>query len=191
MGNFAIMRWGKIKFDGVSNAEYHQRTELHKNCEHPELREQNFTFRQFEDETLRQTTKRLMAAQQERTGRAVRKDAISAKGTPRIAEIASAGGKQKRHQEKLDAQVEDLQKDVATLTGRKEILTTEIADLQKATEEEKIRYLNLKADSEKLSGEIAMKRRELTEYVFSDRNSVPEVPRGTLHLGEADDILDL
>ena len=34
-------------------------------------------------------------------------------------------------------------------------------------------------------------RRELTEYVFSDRNSVPEVPRGTLHLGEADDILDL
>lgn len=53
MGNFAIMRWGKIKFDGVSNAEYHQRTELHKNCEHPELREQNFTFRQFEDETLR------------------------------------------------------------------------------------------------------------------------------------------
>ena len=75
MGNFAIMRWGKIKFDGVSNAEYHQRTELHKNCEHPELREQNFTFRQFEDETLRQTTKRLMAAQQERTGRAVRKDA--------------------------------------------------------------------------------------------------------------------
>ena len=100
MGNFAIMRWGKIKFDGVSNAEYHQRTELHKNCEHPELREQNFTFRQFEDETLRQTTKRLMAAQQERTGRAVRKDAISAKGTPRIAEIATAGGKQKRHQEK-------------------------------------------------------------------------------------------
>ena len=75
MGNFAIMRWGKIKFDGVSNAEYHQRTELHKNCEHPELREQNFTFRPFEDETLRQTTKRLRAAQQERTGRAVRKDA--------------------------------------------------------------------------------------------------------------------
>ena len=84
-----------------------------------------------------------------------------------------------------------MQKDVATLTGRKEILTTEIADLQKATEEEKIRYLNLKADSEKLSGEIAMKRRELTEYVFSDRNSVPEVPNGKLHLGEADDILDL
>ena len=52
-------------------------------------------------------------------------------------------------------------------------------------------YLTLKADSEKLSGEIARKRRELTEYVFSDRNSVPEVPRGTLHLGEADDILDL
>ncbi len=40
-------------------------------------------------------------------------------------------------------------------------------------------------------GEIARKRRELTEYVFSDRNYVPEVPRGTLHLGEADDILDL
>ena len=75
MGNYAIMRWGKIKFDGVASSEYHQRTELHKNCEHPELREQNFTFRQFEDETLRQTTKRLMAAQQERTGRAVRKDA--------------------------------------------------------------------------------------------------------------------
>ena len=339
MGNFAIMRWGKIKFDGVSNAEYHQRTELHKNCEHPELREQNFTFRQFEDETLRQTTKRLMAAQQERTGRAVRKDAtvmvdfvltfspemvgkidmgawfkanvdwlhreFGAKnllrldmhfhessphlhaivspldekgnfnfkkhvkhisqlvamqdryakamerfglerGNTRWAEVENGKMKptsdivrhrplrawrsellkqisamqeqlqqlpeitesqqkalrelQRLHQQveskkgtkkKLDAQVEDLQKDVATLTGRKEILTTEIADLQKATEEEKIRYLNLKADSEKLSGEIAMKRRELTEYVFSDRNSVPEVPRGTLHLGEADDILDL
>ena len=92
---------------------------------------------------------------------------------------------------KLDAQVETLQQDVATLTGRKKMLTTQIEDLQKATEEEKIRYLNLKADSEKLSGEIARKRRELTEYVFSDRNSVPEVPRGTLHLGEADDILDL
>ena len=52
-------------------------------------------------------------------------------------------------------------------------------------------YLNLKAVSEKLSGEIAMKRRELTDYVFSDHNSVPEVPNGTLHLGEADDILDL
>ena len=92
---------------------------------------------------------------------------------------------------KFDVNVEDLQKDVAHLTSKKQALTTEIKDLQKATEEEKIRYLNLKADSEKLSGEIAMKRRELTEYVFSDRNSVPEVPRGTLHLGEADDILDL
>ena len=49
---------------------------------------------------------------------------------------------------KLDAQVETLQQDVATLTGRKEMLTTQIEDLQKATEEEKIRYLNLKADSE-------------------------------------------
>ena len=92
---------------------------------------------------------------------------------------------------KLDAQVETLQQDVATLTGRKEMLTTQIEDLQKATEEEKIRYLNLKADSEKLSGEISRKRRKLTEYVFSDRNSQPEVPQGTLHLGEADDILDL
>ena len=75
MSNFAIMRWGKIKLSGIANSEYHQRTELHKNCEHPELREQNFTFRQFEDETLRQTAKRMMAAQQERTHRAVRKDA--------------------------------------------------------------------------------------------------------------------
>ena len=58
---------------------------------------------------------------------------------------------------KLDAQVEDLQKDVAHLTGEKHALTTEIKDLRKATEEEKIRYLNLKADSEKLSGEIAKK----------------------------------
>ena len=75
--------------------------------------------------------------------------------------------------------------------GTKKKLDAKVVDLQKATEEEKIRYFNLKADSEKLSGEIARKRRELTEYVFSDRNSVPEVPRGTLHLGEADDILDL
>ena len=69
--------------------------------------------------------------------------------------------------------------------------TNEIIDLQKATEEEKIRHLNLKADSEKLSGEIVKKRRELTNYVFSHRNSVPGVPRGTLHLRESDDILDL
>lgn len=339
MGNYAIMRWGKIKFDGVSKAEYHQRTELHKNCEHPELREQNFTFRQFEDESLRKTTKRMIEAQQARTGRAVRKDAtvmvdfvltfspemvgkvdmgewfkanvdwlhqeFGAKnllrldmhfhesnphlhafvapldekgnfnfrkyvkhisqlvgmqdryakamepfglerGQTRWAEVEN--GKMKptsdivRHKpirawraellkqisemqeqlqqmpeiteaqqkalrelqriqqqveskkgtkKKLDAQVETLQQDVATLTGQKETLTTQIKDLQKAKEEEQIRYLNLKADSEKLSGEIAMKRRELTDYVFSDHNSVPEVPNGTLHLGEADDILDL
>lgn len=34
---------------------------------------------------------------------------------------------------KLDAQVEDLQKDVAHLTGEKHALTTEIMDLRKAT----------------------------------------------------------
>ena len=34
---------------------------------------------------------------------------------------------------KLDAQVEDLQKDVAHLTGEKHALTTEIKDLRKAT----------------------------------------------------------
>lgn len=34
---------------------------------------------------------------------------------------------------KLDAQVEDLQKDVAHLTGEKHALTTEIKDLLKAT----------------------------------------------------------
>ena len=27
---YAIMRWGKIKFGGIAGAEYHQRTELHK-----------------------------------------------------------------------------------------------------------------------------------------------------------------
>ena len=53
--------------------------------------------------------------------------------------------------------VEDLQKDVAHLTGEKHALTTEIKDLRKATGEEIIRCLNLKADSEKLSGEIAKK----------------------------------
>ena len=57
--------------------------------------------------------------------------------------------------------------------------------------EEQVNYLNLKAEAEKLKGQIARKQRELTEYVFSDRNSVPEVPNGKLHLGEADDILDL
>lgn len=92
---------------------------------------------------------------------------------------------------KLDAEVVDLHRDVATLTGQKETLTTQIKDLQKAKEEEEINYLNLKAEAEKLKGEIARKRSELTEYVFSDHNSVPEVPNGTLHLGEADDIFDL
>ena len=339
MGNYAIMRWGKIKFDGVANSEYHQRTELHKNCEHPELREQNFTFRQFEDETLRQTCKRMMEAQQARTGRAVRKDAtvmvdfvltfspemvgkvdmgawfkanvdwlhreFGAKnllrldmhfhessphlhafvapldekgnfnfkkhvrhisqlvamqdryakamerfglerGQTRWAEVENGKMKptsditrhkplrawrsellkqistmqeqlqqlpeisesqqkalkelQRLHQQvetkkgtkkKLDAEVETLQQDVATLTGQKETLTTEIKDLQKAKLEEQVNYLNLKAEAEKLKGQIARKQRELTEYVFSDRNSVPEVPNEKLHLGEADDILDL
>ena len=339
LSNFAIMRWGKIKLSGIANSEYHQRTELHKNCEHPELREQNFTFRQFEEETLRQTTKRLMAAQQERTGRAVRKDAtvmvdfvltfspemvgkidmeewfkanvdwlhqeFGAKnllrldmhfhesnphlhafvspldengnfnfkryvkhisqlvhlqdryakameqfglerGQTRWAELDNGQMKatsdivrhkplrawrselveqinrmqeqlqalpeiseeqQKALQElqrvqqqvesrkgtkkKLDAQVEDLQKDVENLTGQKQTLTTEIKGLQKAKEDAQVQYLNLKAEAERLKGVIAQKQRELTEYVFSDRNSVPEVPRGALHLGEADDILDL
>lgn len=72
---YAIMRWGKIKFGGVSGAEQHQKTELHKNCEHPELIEKNITLKKFKDETLRQTVKRYMIAQQERTGRRVRKDA--------------------------------------------------------------------------------------------------------------------
>ena len=113
------------------------------------------------------------------------------KALQELKSIQQQAESKKGTKKKLDAEVVDLQRDVATLTGQKQTLTTQIEDLQKATEEEKIRYLNLKADSEKLSGEIAMKRRELTEYVFSDRNSVPEVPRGTLHLGEADDILDL
>ncbi len=75
MSNYAIMRWAKVKFDGVAGAEYHQRTELHKNCEHPEMQPLNLTVRKFEDETLRATTKKIMEAQQERTGRRVRKDA--------------------------------------------------------------------------------------------------------------------
>lgn len=72
---YAIMRWGKIKFGEIAAAEYHQRTELHKNCEHPEMRDSNFTVKQFEDETLRKTVKRFMLQQQEETGRKVRKDA--------------------------------------------------------------------------------------------------------------------
>lgn len=75
MSNYAIMRWGKIKFGGIAGAEYHQRTELHKNCEHPEMRDSNFTVKQFENETLRQTVKRFMIQQQEQTGRRLRKDA--------------------------------------------------------------------------------------------------------------------
>lgn len=72
---YAIMRWGKIKFGEIAAAEYHQRTELHKNCEHPEMRKHNFTIKQFEDETLRKTVKRYMIEQQDKTGRKVRKDA--------------------------------------------------------------------------------------------------------------------
>lgn len=72
---YAIMRWGKIKFGGIAAAEYHQRTELHKNCEHPEMRDSNFTVKQFEDESLRKTVKRFMLQQQEQTGRKLRKDA--------------------------------------------------------------------------------------------------------------------
>lgn len=72
---YAIMRWGKIKFGEVATAERHQRTELHKNCEHPEMQKNNFTVKQFEDETLRKTVKRYMMEQQEKTGRKVRKDA--------------------------------------------------------------------------------------------------------------------
>ena len=72
---YAIMRWGKIKFGGIAGAEYHQRTELHKNCEHPEMRDSNFTVKQFENETLRKTVKRFMMQQEEQTGRKLRKDA--------------------------------------------------------------------------------------------------------------------
>ena len=75
MSNFAIMRWAKNKFGGIASAEYHQRTELHKNCEHPELREYNITVKKCEDETLRKSIKKMLIEQQERTGRRVRKDA--------------------------------------------------------------------------------------------------------------------
>lgn len=75
MSNYAIMRWGKIKYGGIAGAEYHQRTELHKNCEHPEMRDSNFTVKQFENETLKKTVKRFMMQQQEQTGRKLRKDA--------------------------------------------------------------------------------------------------------------------
>ncbi len=71
---YAIMRWGKIKFGGIAAAEYHQRTKLHKNCEHPEMRDSNFTVKQFEDESLRKTVKRFMMQQQEPTGRKLRKE---------------------------------------------------------------------------------------------------------------------
>ena len=75
LSNFAIMRWAKNKFGGIASAEYHQRTELHKNCEHPELREYNITVKKCEDETLRKSIKKMLIEQQERTGRRVRKDA--------------------------------------------------------------------------------------------------------------------
>lgn len=75
MPQYDIMRWRKNQFGRVYAVERHQKTELHKNCEHPELRENNVTIKQFENETMRQTVKRLMMEQQERTGRKVRKDA--------------------------------------------------------------------------------------------------------------------
>ena len=75
MPQYDIMRWRKNQFGRVASVERHQKTELHKNCEHPELREHNITIKQIESETMRQTVKRLMLEQQERTGRKVRKDA--------------------------------------------------------------------------------------------------------------------
>lgn len=76
MANYCIMRFQKHKKESIAKVERHQNDREHlKNRAHPERK--NKTIKRYQDETMLQTVKRLQDAQEKRTGRKVRKDAVA------------------------------------------------------------------------------------------------------------------
>lgn len=77
MSNYAIMRFAKYKMGSVANIERHQnhRDRLTHRVR-PENERMNRTWKQFPEETLTQTARRMVKEQEARTGRRVRKDAV-------------------------------------------------------------------------------------------------------------------
>lgn len=75
MSNYAIMRFAKYKVGSVANIERHQthRNRL-SNRKHPERESENRTWKRY-DETMTRTVRKAIKAQEEATGRKVRKDA--------------------------------------------------------------------------------------------------------------------
>lgn len=75
MSNYAIMRFAKYKMGSVANIERHQNhRERLKHRKHPERESENHTWRRY-DETMTQTVRKAIKAQERATGRKVRKDA--------------------------------------------------------------------------------------------------------------------
>lgn len=75
MSRYAIMRFQKYKVGSVANIERHQnhRDRLH-NRKHPERQSENYTWKRTQ-ETMTQTIRKAIKAQEQETGRKVRKDA--------------------------------------------------------------------------------------------------------------------
>ena len=75
MSKYAIMRFQKYKVGSVANIERHQRHRNRlRNRAHPERETENRTWKQYE-ETMTQTVRKAIKAQEQATGRKVRKDA--------------------------------------------------------------------------------------------------------------------
>ena len=75
MSRYAIMRFAKYKVGSVANIERHQRhRDRLRNRTHPERESENHTWKRYE-ETMTQTIRKAIKAQEQATGRKVRKDA--------------------------------------------------------------------------------------------------------------------
>lgn len=75
MSKYAIMRFQKYKAGSVANIERHQRHRNRlRNRAHPERETENRTWKRYE-ETMTQTVRKAIKAQEQATGRKVRKDA--------------------------------------------------------------------------------------------------------------------
>ncbi|MBR6557822.1 MAG: plasmid recombination protein [Clostridia bacterium] len=74
MSRYAIMRFQKYKVGSVANIERHQnhRDRL-RNRKYPEREGENYTWKRY-DETMTQTVRKAIKAQEQETGRKVRKD---------------------------------------------------------------------------------------------------------------------
>ena len=75
MSRYAIMRFQKYKVGSLANIERHQRhRDRLRNRAHPERESENRTWKRYE-ETMNQTVRKAIKAQEQETGRKVRKDA--------------------------------------------------------------------------------------------------------------------